>query len=151
MGQSLQQPYVKTLFTVTSATTSTYTSSTLDFGIGSSYTLYLSNGAGTGTSPTLDWVVQTSYDKGTTWLNLPLRTAQITTAATVTTFVFRNGLGENEVAINQIVAATGGTLAKNSNFVPQYMRIVGTVGGTNPSYAANLLAVLFVMPQGALR
>ena len=150
MGQSLQAPFVKNLFDKATATTSTYTSATLDFGIGSSYTLYLSSGTGTGTSPTLDWVVQTSYDGGTTFLNLPLRTAQITTGAIVTTLIFRNGLGENEVAVNQIVAATGGTLAKNCNFVPAKMRIVGTIGGTNPSYAT-LQAWLFVMPQGALR
>lgn len=150
MAQSLQRPFVKNLFNVTAATTSTYTSSTFDFGIGSSYTLYLSSGTGTGTSPTLDWVVQTSTDNGTTFVNLPLRSAQITTGAIVTTLIFRNGLGENEVAVNQIVAATGGTLAKNCNFDPVKMRIVGTIGGTNPSYAS-LKADLFVMPQGALR
>jgi hypothetical protein len=140
----------QTLFSVTTATTSTYTSSTLDFKNAESYTLFLSSGTGTGTSPTLDWVVQTSFDDGTTWLNLPLRSAQITTGATVTTLIFRNGLGDNEVAVNQIVAATGGTLAKNCNFVPAKMRIVGTIGGTNPSYAT-LAAYLFTMPLGTQR
>lgn len=150
MGQSYVQPFVKNLFNVTTATATTYTSATLDFSVGMSYTLYLSSGTGTGTSPTLDWCLQTSVDGGTTFVNLPLRAAQITTGATVTTFIFRNGLGENEVAVNQIVAATGGTLAKNVNFVPKYMRIVGTIAGTNPSYAT-LRADLLVMPQGALR
>src|SRR5256885_5461461 len=42
----------------------------------------------TGTSPTLDGVFQASIDKGTTYANLPLRTAQIT-AAGVHYFTFR--------------------------------------------------------------
>lgn len=149
MAQSLQRPFVKNL--IASATrTSTVTTAALDFGIGSSYTVVFDVGTGTGTSPTLDFVIQSSLDGGTTWINLPLRTAQITTAATTTMLVFRNGLGENEVALNQITAATGGTLAKNCNFDPKYMRIVATIGGTNPSYPT-LSAWLYVMPQGALR
>src|SRR3954471_14855289 len=82
-----------------------------------SYSLCLEVTAATGTSPTLDVVLQTSWDGGTTFIDLPLRFTQ-NTAAVVRWLVFRNGLGMNEVALEQAAADTGGTLAKNCNFDP---------------------------------
>lgn len=110
-----------------------------------SYSLCLEVTAATGTSPTLDVVLQTSWDGGTTFIDLPLRFTQ-NTAAVIRWLVFRNGLGMNEVALEQVAADTGGTLAKNCNFDPYNMKLKYTVGGTNPSFAFKVH--LFAMPRG---
>lgn len=111
-----------------------------------SYSLVLDVTAATGTTPTLDVVLQTSWDAGTTFIDLPLRYTQVT-AAVVRYLVFRNGLGMNEVALEQVAADTGGTLAKNCNFDPFNMKLKYTVGGTNPSFAFKVH--LFALPRGS--
>lgn len=133
MGKNSLPPITKQVVnasTVTETTSYTFTAPVAD-----SYTIALVTGTGTGTSPTLDMSLQHTPDSGTTWLIAPIRSAQQTTTGLNTIFVFRPNLGENEAALNQAVAATGGTLAKN--FVPSSMswRLTFTIGGTNPSYA----------------
>lgn len=132
--QNLLPPITRTVVDRTTAVTAT-TSFTFDAPVCESYTLHLVTGTGTGTSPTLDASLQHSPDGGTTWLIAPIRWAQQTTTGLDSIQVFRTGLGQNEVALNQAVAATGGTLAKN--FVPSSMswRLTCTIGGTSPSYA----------------
>lgn len=119
----------------TGATVVATTSYAFTAPLADSYQIHLKTGTGTGTSPTLDMVLQHTPDNGTTWLNAPIRSAQQTTTGLDTMFIFRTQLGENEVALNQAAAATGGTLAKN--FIPtsQSWRLTFTIGGTNPSYA----------------
>lgn len=111
-----------------------------------SYSLVLDVTTATGTSPTLDVVLQTSWDAGTTFIDLPLRYTQVT-AAVVRYLVFRNGIGMNEVALEQVAADTGGTLAKNCNFDPYNMKLKYTVGGTNPVFAFRVH--LFCLPRGS--
>lgn len=125
-------PIIKTLLASTTAA-ATATSSAISMGLADTYTLFLNVTAATGTSPTLDVVLQTSYDGGTTYIDLPLRYAQKTTA-TSNVLVFKCGLGNNEVALENAVADTGGTLAKNCVFDWRYMKIKYTIGGTNPSF-----------------
>lgn len=111
-----------------------------------SYSLVLDVTTATGTSPTLDVVLQTSWDNGTTFIDLPLRYTQVTAAA-VKWLVFRNGLGMNEVALEQAAADTGGTLAKNCNFDINNMKIKYTIGGTNPVFTFRVH--LFALPRGS--
>lgn len=102
-----------------------------------SYMILINNTAVTGTSPTLDAIVQTSVDGGTTYVNLPLRSTQCT-AAGQSMIVFKQGLGGNEVAFESPAAATGGTLAKNAIFDARYLKVKLTIGGTNPSFTTTI-------------
>jgi hypothetical protein len=92
-------------------------------------------------STTIDFVLQTSPDGGTTWLNLPLRFAQFT-AAGQGYLRFQPTLGLGEAASGGTVAATGGVLALNTPFIGSQnttalntaqniptMRIGYTIGG----------------------
>lgn len=97
------------------------------------YTLVISSGIGTGTSPTLDISMQISPDGGTTWVTAPIRSTQRSTAALTDVIVFKPRLGDNEVAYGAPTALTGGVLAKN--FVPtRKVRFYFELGGTNPSF-----------------
>lgn len=133
---------------VTASTVTATTSYTFTAPLAECYQIHLVTGTGSGTSPTLDMTLQHTPDNGTTWLIAPIRSAQQTTTGLNTMFIFRPELGENEVALNQAVAATGGTLAKN--FVPssQSWRLTFTIGGTSPSYAT-IDAWLHYVPKGA--
>lgn len=130
-------PIQKTLVASTTAS-ATATSSAFNMGLADTYTLYLIVSAATGTAPTLDGVLQTSYDGGKTYVDLPLRFTQKTTATT-NVMVFKCGLGNNEVALEQAVADTGGTLAKNCVFDWRYMKFKYTIAGTNPSFTFSLV------------
>lgn len=128
-------PIINTLIASTAYTTTTTSAKFSLPGRADTYMILINATTVTGTSPTLDCVVQTSVDKGTTYVNLPLRSAQLT-AASQSMMVFKLGLGNNEVALETGAAPTGGTLAKNCIFDPEYMKIKFTVGGTNPSFTA---------------
>lgn len=134
MAKSLVKPLIKTLVSSTAYTTTT-TSSAFAIPLAETYQIVINATAVTGTSPTLDAQLSTSVDKGTTYITLPLRSTQIT-AAGKSVMVFKLGLGGNEVALESVAAATGGTLAKNCVFDPDYMKVVFTIGGTNPSVTA---------------
>lgn len=147
MARNLQQPMIKTLMAATTFTTTT-ASPAFSLPIAESYTFYLAAASVTGTSPTFDVVYQSSYDGGSTYINLPWRHVQITAAATLQ-LTIRLGLGVGEVGFEGAVAATGGTLVKP--VVPpdlSKMKINVTVGGTTPS--ASLTLLVFAMPPGSL-
>lgn len=132
-------------FAAISASTQTATANvtfTQSLSIADCYALGLEVTAASGTSPTLDAVVQTLAADGTTWLDLPLRYTQKTAAGAGTPewLVFRLGLGQNEVALGQTTADTGGQLAKNCIFDPFNMRLRCTIGGTSPSFTFTLHA-----------
>lgn len=125
-----------------SAATSTSSTSAIDMGLGDCFQIGLEvTAGGTGTSPTLDIVLQTSFDGGTTYQDLPLRFAQKTSSTNANApewLVFRLGLGENEVALGQTTADTGGSLAKNCLFNPHLIKAKYTIGGTSPTYTFTL-------------
>lgn len=133
MPYGLQKPWGKAAWLTVTAAAATASSSNLTLPIGDCYALTVAVTAATGTTPTCDIVLQTSWDNGTTYRDLPLRYTQKTAAATEM-IVFKLGLGNNEVALGQVVADTGGQLAKNCVFNPDYLKVKYTIGGTNPSF-----------------
>lgn len=137
MGSNLLQPILKTLVAST-AHTSTEASSVFAMPVGAdTYQILLYYTAVSGTSPTCDAVLQSSPDNGTTYINLPIRGTQVT-AAGQDYFVFKLGLGNNEVALESPAASTGGTLAKNCIFDPKKMKVLFTLGGTSPSFTVTI-------------
>lgn len=135
---TLLPPQFKTLV-ASAAQTTTFTSSAFSMPVvpGGEYSFILNASTVTGTTPTLDAVLQTSVDKGTTYVNLPLRTTQVT-AAGVRWMTLRLGPAMGSTASESPAADTGGTLAKDCVFDPQYMKIKCTIGGTNPSFTMAL-------------
>ena len=108
-------------------------SSTIEMPYADSISFTLSSGAGTGTSPTMDVSMQWTPDDGTTWVQAPIKFAQVTTSASVQMVTFRPNLGDNESAWTNAVATTGSAVAKN--FVPsRKIRFYFDMGGTNPSF-----------------
>jgi hypothetical protein len=87
----------------------------------------------TGTSPTLDVALQITPDNGTTWWSVS-RFAQITTATTRLIKVHSNGPVAGQAAAVSTIADTGGVLESNFPVTPT-MRVLATIGGTNPAYA----------------
>lgn len=104
-----------------------------------SLSIIVSSGAGTGTTPTCDVAVQTSPDGGTTYVTVE-RFTQITTAAAAETISFKPYLGVGDAATAFVSAATGGQ-AKQNVVCAKDMRILYTIGGTNPSFALKVWAV----------
>jgi hypothetical protein len=145
MPGNLLAPKLGPAVTVTAAAATSSTAAFSLGGLGDSYQLILNISAATGTSPTLDAVLQTTFD-GTNYVDLPLRYTQ-KTAAGIAFLVFKLGLGMNEVALEQAVADTGGTLAKNCLFDPFHMKVKYTIGGTNPSFTFTLTPC--ILPKGA--
>ena len=90
-------------------------------------------GTGTGTSPTLDVSIQTSPDNGTTYY-VAARFAQLTTTAAKMKLTVSSRPTNVAGVAATITAATGGALSGNFVFTRK-MRVVATIGGTNPSYA----------------
>lgn len=129
------------------AIAATTTSSVINVPQAEEYTIIFDASSVTGTSPTCDIVMQTSYDKGTTYINVPLRSAQIS-AAGIHVNTMRAGLGWGEAALTQAgVADTGGAVNKNFIFDPQYVKFKATIGGTNPSFT--LKVHIFCHPLGS--
>lgn len=79
---------------------------------------------------TMDLVMQTSPDGGTTWVTLPIRTIQLTAAGQY--FIrWQPGIGAGEAATGNAVALTGGALNQNVAHYPKYTRFYATIGGTS--------------------
>jgi hypothetical protein len=134
MASNVAQKVQNIQATVTAAAATSSTAA-LDIGRDDEITVCINVTTATGTSPTLDIVMQHSIDEGTTYVNAPQRTAQIT-AAGVHYMVFRRGIGSGgEAAFNQAgVADTGGALAKNFVFDSDQIKFKYTIGGTNPVF-----------------
>lgn len=145
MAQNLNYPVAVANYTFNAIATTT-TSTAISVPQAEEYAIVFDCTAATGTSPTCDIVMQTSWDKGTTYINCPLRSAQIG-AAGVHWNVMRAGLGWGEAALTQAgVADTGGALNKNFIFDPQYVKFKATIGGTNP--AVTVKVHIFAHPLG---
>lgn len=128
------------------ALAATANSGAIEFPVAPSYMFILDVAAGTGTSPTLDIAIQVSPDStgGTTgtWYTVG-RFGQVTGSAVKSFKMVRNGLAYGEAAFVQAIADTGGAVDKNFVFT-RYVRILETVGGTNPAFATYKL---WVIPQ----
>ena len=104
----------------TATNTTTATGSAVDIhNFDGRYGIILTSSVGTGTTPTLDVKVQDSDDGSTGWADVSGATfTQITDAADSTEF---------------ITIDTDATKA--------YIRIVGTIGGTTPSFSFGVVGV----------
>ncbi len=117
-----------------------------------SYRFIFAIGTVTGTSPTLLGIVATSYDGGTTYQDI-LTTTTLSTTGQGCSIVFKPYLGDGEIATAQGSSATAtstinptaGTVA-NGPFDPRYIKIKWVVGGTSPSFATAVAAVIAVPP-----
>lgn len=124
MPLTIQQNSFKTLLTV--ASTPTTSNGTFTMPYADTYSLCLN--VTTATAGTMDVGLETSFDNGTTYVKLPLRYTQVATTVGAFWITFKNGLGGNEIATESgLVAATGGSLAKNCVFNPNFMRVTYTI------------------------
>lgn len=147
MAQSLLQVNPINVLGLGTLTTTT-TSSVTALPLAESYTIVFDVGAGGGSTPTCDIVMQVSYDKGTTYINAPIRGTQVTTGANLDWITFHNGLGYSAAAATQAgVADTGGILAKNFAFDPTYVKFKCTLSGTSPSFVTKIH--IFSNPLGS--
>ena len=144
-GQNINIPYQQILLAVT-ATGTTTTSPAIVIPMMDVWTFHINTTTGTGTTPTLNVVLLYTPDGGTTYLNAPVRFAQITATGNNLVTFKATGLTEGEAGHESAVADTGGTLSQN--FVLPAIQSTGnasikfkyTIGGTNPSFAFTIYA-----------
>ena len=127
------------------AKTATGNSGALTLPTGDLYTFLVSVTAVTGTSPTMDIVFQNTPDDGTTWVNMPLRTSQITAARAEYFSIPQTGIAF--AADSSVTAATGGILSENYVF-SRKIRILWTIGGTSPSFTTAVYAWIKTLGRG---
>lgn len=138
MSYGLQPVAVINNSTSLAAISTTTTTSVMNVGLADAYTVVFDVTSAAGTSPTCDIVMQTSWDKGTTYINCPLRSAQIS-AAGVHWNMFRMGPSYAAAAATQAgVADTGGAVNANFHFDPQYVKFKATIGGTSPVFTVKI-------------
>lgn len=134
----------KLLYSAT-ALAATANSGTVSVPQADSYAWILDVGTVTGTSPTLSVAIQISPDGGTTWYSPSVFTQA--TAAVKTMKISSNGPYIGQAAATTTI--TTDTTAVESNFpVTASMRILATVGGTNPSFATVKVWVIPIYASG---
>lgn len=136
MADSISQPPIsKKLFSIAAAQ-ATGASPAFALPFGDTYTFYLNVTAAGQT--TCDTVFQTSVDGGTTYVNVPWRFAQVTTATGCFVLNVHAGVGPGTetgtmtTGFGTNIAATGGALALQSVVDPRFMKLSMTVSGTAP-------------------
>lgn len=141
MNANLQRPVA---ITIDSAVTkaATYTGTAVDAPLSDSYAFYVDVTAGSGTSPTMDLCIQVTPDNGTTWIPAA-RFAQIT-GVVKRRLQLQPVPGRGEAGAEAAVANTGGALATNT-VLSKKIRVVNTIGGTNPSFTYSLY--MFAVPR----
>src|SRR6516162_5226874 len=135
MAQNLLQPTGIRLF-ASAAKSSTATLFTGTIPLADSYAVIIDVTAATGTTPTLDVSYQTAVIDGKgTPANYYVfaRHAQVTTSTGPRRLIIRNAQGFGEAGSEGAIAATGGALNSNAPFSTA-IKVVATIGGTNPSY-----------------
>jgi hypothetical protein len=131
-----QPPYFKNLLAI-AATQATGASAAFSIPFADAYTFYLN--VTTAGQTTMDTVFQTSVDKGTTFVNVPWRFAQVTTTTGCFVLNVHSGIGPANGPVGTITtgeggltAATGGVLSLGAIVDPQNMKFFMTVSGTAP-------------------
>jgi hypothetical protein len=115
------------------AIAATGNSGAFDMPMASAYAWIVEILTDSGTSPTIDVALQITPDGGTTWWSVS-RFAQVTTSDTRLIKTHCNGPIGGQAAAVATIADTGGVL--ETNFVAtSKMRVLATVGGTNPAFA----------------
>ena len=130
MGANFLQPFFTTAFTFTAISTTT-TTSTFSLPLADAYSFYLKvTTAGT----TLDVAYQTSWDKGTTFVPIPLVHTRVVTNTVTDVLNVHCGLGFGELASDSGIMLNAGVqnsaTYKNAVFDPQYMNAILTPSGT---------------------
>lgn len=122
------------------ARTTTAAGDTIEFPNCENVTFWLSSGAGTGSTPTLDVALQVTIDSGTTWVTIG-RWAQVTSAAVGGGITMTSGRAEGEAAAYITSALTGGSLVNNT-VLSRKVRAYWTIGGTGPSFTFTVVALV---------
>lgn len=136
MAQGLMAPSLSR--TSVASTLTTATTANLALPIADVYTAYINVTTVANTSPTIDLVFQASIDGGTTYVNLPLRSAQLT-ATGCYVMSFRRGLALGEAGFNQAATAdTGGTVNKDCTFNPAFLKVKYTLGGSGGGHVFSI-------------
>lgn len=150
MAVTIAQPPIasKPISIATSATTGS--SAAFKLPIADAYTFYLN--VTTAGQTSADVVFLTSVDGGTTYVNVPWRFAQVTTATGCFVLNVHTGAGRTS-ATGTITsgegantAATGGALNLQAIVDPRFMKIGYTITGTAPGADLYVLA----WPPGAV-
>lgn len=136
-----------------SATTAAATASTSAIAMPAEWIggkFYFDVSAASGTTPTLDFAIETTYDDGTTWI-VCWRSAQITSAADyeIQTFFGPTQTSDTDIHSGRAALATTGGVISLPTPIADKIRFTYTIGGTNPSFT---FAVYFipwkVLPAG---
>jgi len=145
-------PQVQTLVATATITTNT-TSAVQAIPYGQSYRFLFNVGTVSGTSPTMVATIATSYDGGTTFVDV-LTSTTLNTTGTGCSIVFRPYLSDGEISTSQIATATATTTitptaatVANGPIDPRYIKVKYLVGGTSPSFA--ITTAVIVMPEGS--
>ncbi len=112
------------------ARTATFTTSALDrenFGRAQEWVILQQVGAVSGTSPTLNTVIEHSDDGSTGWATVSWGTGGAGTATAA--FTQTTGVGLKELRIPE------------QSEVKRFIRAVNTIGGTTPSFTMGLIAI----------
>lgn len=132
-------PIGSTLVALATQTTNG-TSAVLTLPPASSYRLIVQVQGVSGTTPTLQVIVSTSFDGGTTY-NEILSFANLTTSGQGRQMLIRPYLGIGDVATVAACSLLGtanlaaGDLVNNGPIVPQFVKINWVLTGTSPSFA----------------
>lgn len=137
MSISVGQPPIAKKVTSIAAAQATGSSAAFALPFADSYTFYLNVTAAGQT--TCDTVFLTSVDGGTTYVNVPWRFAQITTATGCFVLDVKSGVGSAAGPTGALttgegtnIAGTGGVLSLGANVDPRFMKLGMTVSGTAP-------------------
>lgn len=121
-----------------STVTATGSSAVFTMPVADSYRLILVTSAASGTTPTLDAVLQDSPDGGVTWVNLPLKFTQVTAAGSA--YIIFKPVGLSDAASAGVQSSTGTATAVNTVMNSKYVRLGLTIAGTTPSFTYILYA-----------
>ena len=137
MAVSIAQPsYIKNLFSI-AGSQATGSSPAFALPFCDAYTFYLN--VTTAGQTTMDTVFQTSVDKGTTYVNVPWRFAQVTTTTGCFVLNVHAGIGAAAgptgtltTGEGTLIAGSGGVLSLGAIVDPQFMKFGMTISGTAP-------------------
>jgi len=141
-------PQTQTLIASTAYTAST-TSAALTLPSASSYRIVIALNTVSGTSPTMVVALATSFDGGTTYVEV-CSTSTMSTSGNGQQLLIRPYLGIGDAATNAACSLLGtadlaAAVVNNGPINPQYVKLRFILGGTSPSFTATV--AVFAVPQ----
>ena len=142
-------PLGNTLFSPATITTNT-TTAALTLPSASSYRFIVQVNTVSGTSPTLVFILATSFDGGTTY-NEILSTTSMTTTGIGQQLMVRPYLGIGDAATAAATSLLGtadiaAAIVNNGPIIPGFVKLRFVVSGTSPSYGSVTVGLIAV-PQ----